>query len=52
MSEETAGKIEIIIEPNDLSWNSNLSEAELVFWLETVKAMVLKGLIERTNEAD
>jgi len=46
MSENTdLGYINIRITSTDVEYDTELSTSELVFWLETLKSMVLKQVI-------
>lgn len=47
--EEIPGKIEIEVTASDVKYNSNLSLPEIVFWLETVKAMAIRDAVGSTE---
>lgn len=46
MVEETIGEIRIKITDSNVEYDSELSMPEVIFWLETLKTMVLKKVIE------
>jgi hypothetical protein len=44
--------VEIKISDKNLSYRSDFSEAETIFWLEAVKDLILKNAFSRTAEEE
>lgn len=42
--------VEIKISEKNLSYRSDFSEAETIFWLEAVKDLIIKNTFNRSNE--
>jgi hypothetical protein len=44
--------VEIKISDKNLSYRSDFSEAETIFWLEAVKDLILKNAFSRSSEEE
>lgn len=42
--------IEIKISEDNLSYHSNFTDSETIYWLEAVKAVILNNAIRRSDE--
>jgi hypothetical protein len=53
MSEDNAVKTEFVIEikisDKNLSYRSDFSEAETIFWLESVKGLIIKNTFDKAG---
>jgi hypothetical protein len=49
---KTEFSIEINISNANLSYRSDFSEGETVFWLESVKNLIIKNTFENNNSAE
>ena len=53
MSEDNTAKTEFVVEikvsDKNLSYRSDFSEAETIFWLESVKGLIIKNTFDRAG---
>lgn len=55
MSEQSVEKTEFVVEikvsDKNLSYRSDFSEAETIFWLESVKGLIIKNTFDKAGIA-
>jgi len=53
MSEDNTAKTEFVVEikvsDKNLSYRSDFSEAETIFWLESVKGLIIKNTFDKAG---
>ena len=52
MSDEINGTIHIEVSETNIKYDSAMSLPEVVFWLETVKSMIVKKILDPTSDKE